>query len=464
MYLLSALVVSSPILVAFTTARNILPSPVDNPISYILGQQEDDALSGLVNRAVGARCGPDFGKCPNGHCCSTAGYCGNTKNHCRSPDCQINYGHCDAHKTPGGAPTESIPRPQLGHVAYGPHAVRSCSVPGTVALTYDDGPGPYTKDLLDLLDKYDAKATFFITGNNNGKGEIDAPGKPWIELIQRMRHKGHQIASHTWSHQDLSKISRDQRRVQLLWNEVALRNILGAFPTYMRPPYSSCTPESGCLKDMGSLGYHVVLYDIDTEDYRYDSPTMIQHSKDIFDRDLARGKPSDTSWLVIAHDVHEQTVHNLTEHMLKKLRSDGYRPVTVGECLGDTADFWYRKDTTFDKDLLLRMPSGVRKGKIVSRDGVCGNGITCAGSAFGPCCSKTNRCGNYSSNCGEGCQPDFGKCSGIRESDKHHHKHPHHELSDMGRNALKSEASSWYGGGPVFVGLNLVLVVLVLLI
>lgn len=69
----SALIAVSPILAALTTARNILPSPSDNPISYVLGQHDDSDLPVLVNREAGARCGPNFGKCPNGHCCSTAG-------------------------------------------------------------------------------------------------------------------------------------------------------------------------------------------------------------------------------------------------------------------------------------------------------------------------------------------------------------------------------------------------------
>ncbi|KNG88904.1 putative chitin deacetylase [Aspergillus nomiae NRRL 13137] len=319
--------------IACSAARATLqPSSTLEGIHSITELDGNDIPHALVERNPQARCGRGFGKCSDDGCCSTAGYCGKTKAHCRSPDCQIDYGHCDAHMTPDGPPTSGIPRPTIGKVPYGPKAVRSCVGAGNVALTFDDGPNKYTEDLLDLLDKYDAKVTFFITGNNNAKGPIDTPGMPWASMIERMYQSGHQIASHTWSHQDLSKITPEQRRIQILWNEVALRNILGGFPTYMRPPYSSCTAESGCLKDMGNLGYHVILYDIDTEDYSHDSPNAIQGSKDIFDKNLARGKASDKSWLVIAHDVHEQTVYNLTEHMLKKVSKDGYSMVTVGEC------------------------------------------------------------------------------------------------------------------------------------
>lgn len=343
------------------------------------------------------------------------GYCGTNNSYCRSPDCQINFGHCDALASPEGPSTEKIPRPKLGNVAYGPNVIRSCVIPGTMALTFDDGPREYTSELLDLLDKYEAKATFFVTGNNGGKGHIDEDGLPWSDLIRRMQRQGHQIASHTWSHQDLSKISHDQRMDQLLKNEMALRNILGFFPTYMRPPYSSCLPESGCLTDLEKLGYHVVLYDLDTSDYAHDSPNAIQVSKDIFNDALAPWKASDKSWMIIAHDVHEQTVHNLTEHMLRTIADRGYRAVTVGQCLNDPEEFWYRED----HNAPARADKGHKNStsnfspsnfKTITMDGTCGVNVTCLGSAFGPCCSSSNFCGNSTAHCGTGCQPDFGHC------------------------------------------------------
>jgi peptidoglycan/xylan/chitin deacetylase (PgdA/CDA1 family) len=271
------------------------------------------------------------------------GYCGSTRDHCRSPDCQLDYGSCDASRTPQGPSTIDIPRPLLGAVPYG-QKVFACTVPRTVALTFDDGPHIYTSDVLDLLDSFNAKATFFISGVNSGKGQIDDFTLPWGQLIQRMHYSGHQIASHSWSHQDLSRISPSQRRDQILKNEAAIRNILGGIPTYMRPPYSSCTTESGCMDDMAQLGYHVTYFNLDTDDYNNDHPAYIQRSKDIFDRALAMQDPPGRPYLVIAHDVHEQTVHNLTAHILHTIHDAGYRPVTVGECLDDPRDFWYRWD------------------------------------------------------------------------------------------------------------------------
>ena len=158
-----------------------------------------------------------------------------------------------------------------------------------------------------------------------------------------MYDEGHQIASHTWSHADLSTITSYQRRNEMFKNEMALRNILGFFPTYMRPPYSSCTAESGCEADMAFLGYHVIYFDLDTSDYLNTSPSLIQNSKNIFDNFFRGLTPQNDDGLAIAHDIHEQTVHNLTEYMLKGLQSSGFRPVTIGDCLGDPEENWYRR-------------------------------------------------------------------------------------------------------------------------
>jgi hypothetical protein len=89
-----------------------------------------------------------------------------------------------------------------------------------------------------------------------GKGQIDNASLAWPALIQyvaqlsslsslilarRMYNGNHQVASHTWSHLDLCNITSYQRKNEMWKNEMALRNIIGVIPTYMRPPYSDCT-------------------------------------------------------------------------------------------------------------------------------------------------------------------------------------------------------------------------------
>ncbi|OAL07765.1 glycoside hydrolase/deacetylase [Phaeosphaeriaceae sp. SRC1lsM3a] len=94
-------------------------------------------------------------------------------------------------------PTVNIPRPHIGDVTYGGDGINNCVKDGDIALTFDDGPFNLTYHLLDVLASYGAKATFFITGNHLGKGQIDVEETGWPDAIRRMQRDGHQIAAHT---------------------------------------------------------------------------------------------------------------------------------------------------------------------------------------------------------------------------------------------------------------------------
>jgi peptidoglycan/xylan/chitin deacetylase (PgdA/CDA1 family) len=160
-----------------------------------------------------------------------------------------------------------VPRPLVGDVEYGSLGIYNCLNPGDVAFTFDDGPYNYTSDLLAKLNVYGAKVTFMVTENNLGKGPIDTTPQ-WSSVIKQMIADGHQIASHTWSHQNLSSLDATTSNNYMIYNEMAFRNILGYFPTYMRPPYSEC--DTICQNRLKTLGYHVTYFDLDTEGYLND--------------------------------------------------------------------------------------------------------------------------------------------------------------------------------------------------
>ncbi|KAF4439600.1 bifunctional xylanase deacetylase [Fusarium acutatum] len=286
------------------------------------------------------RCGTGFGTiCASDECCSSAGWCGNGYLYCSAPACQIDYGPaCDANIRPTGPDTINVARPKVGSIPYG-QAIYDCEVNGGIALTYDDGPYTYTEDLLNILDEYNAKATFFITGRNLGKEAINDPATPWPNLIKRMINSGHQIGSHTWSHQRLTELSKPKFWNQMIYNEIALSDMLGYFPTYMRPPYSASNTTTDAW--LGELGYHITYFDLDTEGYLHDSPSLIDTSKEIWDNAVEGRDPKMTTWLDIEHDPVYQSVYNLTEYILKSLNRNGFKTVTVGECLGDPKENWY---------------------------------------------------------------------------------------------------------------------------
>ncbi|KAK5651920.1 hypothetical protein OQA88_11579 [Cercophora sp. LCS_1] len=232
--------------------------------------------------------------------------------------------------------TGGVPRPKFGSVAYGVN-IATCTVPGTIAITYDDGPFTYTAQLLDILARYNASSTFFINGLNWGDT------RQYGGVLRRMVAEGHQIASHTYGHPDLNTIDSAARRQQMFSLEAIFKDFFGYFPTYMRPPFGSCN--GACLTDMADLGYHVIMWNIDTLDYANQSPTAIQTSMDIFDGAVSTDA-SRNAYISLEHDVHPYTVSHLTEHILQTAQSRGYRLVTVGECLGDPSGNWYRDAVT----------------------------------------------------------------------------------------------------------------------
>ncbi|KAF2431388.1 chitin deacetylase, partial [Tothia fuscella] len=287
-----------------------------------------------VNSGADHRCGPSAGNCAADECCSESGYCGKSGDYCHSPECQLDFGPaCDGNRGPSTSSTLGVPRSKVNNgIEYGGAGLFKCTVPGVVAITYDDGPSEFTPLILELLDKYESKATFFVNGNGRGRGEIDVKSQ-WRDIIQRMFNSGHQIASHTYSHQDLDSMNSDHRRNQMIYNEMALANIIHAFPTYMRPPYSRCY-SSDCRSLMKELGYHIINFDSDTKDTENVS---VEQEMQSFTENLAQGRR-----LVIGHDIQENTAKKLTEFMLKTIKENGLRAVTVGECLGDPMENWYR--------------------------------------------------------------------------------------------------------------------------
>ncbi|WYZ39713.1 hypothetical protein EsH8_IV_000054 [Colletotrichum jinshuiense] len=393
------------------------------------------AIAATINSPLTKRaeCGPGIGSCSSGECCSEAGWCGTTADYCGGSQCQIEYSDsCDTFFPPPGASTESIARPLVGSVPYG-SIITTCAVPGTLALTYDDGPYIYTSNLLDILEAQNVTATFFVAGNNIGKNRMDNPDTAWPAIMRRMYAAGHHIASHTWTHRNLNEVNSTIQRTEIIYNEMAFRNLFGWIPTYMRPPYLECDAGTGCQNLLRTLGYHIINVNIDTKDYMYDTPETIQTAKDRFSNGVSTNAAAN-SYIELSHDVHYQTVVNLTQFMIDTAKARGYRLVTVGECLNDPKENWYRSaggalsssvvpastrtttttsvptSNTIGTSTLPSAPASTLK---VSPDQTCGGtgGYTCLNSNFGNCCSYYGFCGSSLTYCGTGCQSGFGSCS-----------------------------------------------------
>ncbi|KJZ78166.1 hypothetical protein HIM_02204 [Hirsutella minnesotensis 3608] len=281
--------------------------------------------------------------CPAGSCCSRYSKCGTTSRHC-GLGCQSTFSNsCDpkARSVPSGAETEHVPRPKIGNVPYG-QEIRGCSRNGVVALTFDDGPFVNKTDrLLDLLAEHDVRATFFVAGSNKDKGLIDDEATGYPQTLRRMMQVGHQIASHTWSHpRNLNNLSPDQLRREMMYNEMALRNVLGRFPTYMRAPRLRCG--AACRRFMEEWGYHVIHTNLNTKDWSLEDISEIEESKSVIRSGLAKSARQ-SSHIVVAHDTTGDIALELARLTINLARENGYELVTVGECLNDKSVNWYRE-------------------------------------------------------------------------------------------------------------------------
>ncbi|OAP65698.1 hypothetical protein AYL99_01670 [Fonsecaea erecta] len=315
---------------------------------------------------------------------------------CSVPNnCQEEFGICDSDTTPAGYNVSVDPRVERSQIAYGQY-ISNCYVPGTIALTYDDGPSQNTEELLNILNEAGAKATFFVTGNSNGKGPIDTTYE-WTDVIKRMIKDGHQVGSHTWSHEDMDKMGSEARRLDMAKNERALANILGKYPAYMRPPYLLCSNDTGCLSDMRDLGYHVISYAFDSGDWM--TPTNLTAMTARVDQALQSTADQQGRMLLIQHDTIRTSAIELTKHVLNVISERGWKAVTVGECLNDEPERWYRNPAW------ISVGSRSKGGCVVSGRNSCGKVRR-----------FTNKVECFNSNAQ--CEQDALKCMNSARTDK----------------------------------------------
>lgn len=147
----------------------------------------------------------------------------------------------------------AYPRSQL----FGPTICRTNSA-RKLAITFDDGPNPaITPKLLDLLDRYQAKATFFLIG----RFARECP-----ELVKEVSSRGHAVGNHTDTHPNLSLLAPTQIRAELRLCHEAISNTLGTLPKWFRPPFGFRNP--WVIPAASDLGYQTVMWTLIPGDWR----------------------------------------------------------------------------------------------------------------------------------------------------------------------------------------------------
>lgn len=188
-----------------------------------------------------------------------------------------------------------------------------------VAITLDDGPHKtLTNRAMKAFEKYNGRGTFFQLGRNM---------EYYPDIAKDVYERGHEVASHTYKHAQLTKLdalSLDQeiKKVQ----DICFK-ITGTDPTLVRPPYGA--RNENVKAAFKSYGLDMILWDGDTEDWRYSkNADGAQTVCNNIIRDAKAGKGDGN--IVLIHDIHENSIAGL-EMALKQLSKDGYQFVTVSD-------------------------------------------------------------------------------------------------------------------------------------
>ena len=185
----------------------------------------------------------------------------------------------------------------------------------TIALTFDDGPTDFTPQVLDLLKKYNAKATFFCIGT-----QLETHPK----IVQRIFEEGHCLGNHSYSHPTkMGFLPVEEVFKEIEGCEQVFLNQLNFKPNYYRPPFGVTNPN--IAKALKRFDYKVIGWSNRSLD------TVLKSEQAIFDRVYKKVKSGD---IVLMHDTALKNVLAL-ELLLKQLSVDNYTFVTIDELLNE---------------------------------------------------------------------------------------------------------------------------------
>lgn len=212
----------------------------------------------------------------------------------------------------GGDPTQ-VPEPTAGG------AVRPSTAIGydvflerCIALTYDDGPGARTPELLETYKKAKAAATFFEMGNS-----VQEHRKTSLMVAAA----GQEVGNHSMTHPDLKRKSRERVEKEVNKNSDLLAEATGFEPLLFRPPYGSHNETADEI--IAARGMAIVQWNVDTLDWKTkDTAKTIETT--------VEGAEKYTEPIALMHDIHDATI-DAAEQILSQLADGGFIPVTVSE-------------------------------------------------------------------------------------------------------------------------------------
>ncbi|KAH8927198.1 carbohydrate esterase family 4 protein [Atractiella rhizophila] len=211
--------------------------------------------------------------------------------------------------------------------------VTFCPAKNDWGLSYDDGPGPYTPKLLDYLDTENIKTTFFIVGSR----AISRPNMLQYEYL-----KGHQLAVHTWAHPEMTTLTNEQVVAELGWTKKVIKDITGVTPKYWRPPFGDVDDR---VRNIAlQMGLITVIWTTsggvtyDTQDWQIPGGVVnLSTVETNFNNILNGANTIDTGFIVLEHDLYQQTVDLAIDVVLPQaLALSNLKLKTIINCLGNS--------------------------------------------------------------------------------------------------------------------------------
>lgn len=192
-----------------------------------------------------------------------------------------------------------------------------CAKYKCIALTFDDGPTPFTDRLLQVLTAQGAKATFFLIGNKVARD----PG-----AAKRIADAGMEVGDHTWEHPNMTTIPPEDIGSQLSKGSVAIADAIGSRPTLYRP--AGGLSNETVRAEAGKQGLAEILWDVIPFDWINDANTAA--TVYMLKTQIKPGS------VVLLHDTYSSTV-DVVYQFLPVLIANGYHMVTVSHLLGARA-------------------------------------------------------------------------------------------------------------------------------
>jgi peptidoglycan/xylan/chitin deacetylase (PgdA/CDA1 family) len=201
-----------------------------------------------------------------------------------------------------------------GHVRKAGAEIVDCSQAKCVALTFDDGPSPYTDRLLQILNQNDARSTFFLIGNKVAANPAGA---------KRIADSGMEVANHTWEHPNMTTIPPEDIGSQISKANDAIQAATGQRPKLLRT--AGGLINDNVLAAAKQQGMADINWDVIPFDWMNDSNTAATRYML-----MTQIKPGS---VVLFHDTYSSTV-DLVYQFIPVLRASGYHLVTVSQLLG----------------------------------------------------------------------------------------------------------------------------------